>query len=144
MDVISVQNLSKSFSLGAGFFSRTDKNVYAVNDVSFKLESGTSYGIVGESGCGKTTCARLLVRMYNASNGKIFYTDENNLSKEVGLFSKKELKSYREKVKYIFQDPAKSLNPRLTVYEIITSSLKHSSEWKGKEDAYERAKKNYS
>lgn len=120
----------------AGFFARNKKTVYAVNDVSFSLNAGETYGIVGESGCGKTTTARLIIRLYEATGGKILFN-----GKDVSLLSGKELRTYREKVKYIFQDPAKSLNPRMTVYEVLVSALKYSSLWKGKEAAGSLAEK---
>ncbi len=134
--VLKVQNLTKQFNLEAGFFAKNKKTVYAVNDVSFELFRGQTYGIVGESGCGKTTTARLIIQMYKQSSGKIEFC-KNDISK----MSKKELKKYREKVKYIFQDPAKSLNPRMTVYEVLVSALRYSSLWRGKENALQLAEK---
>lgn len=134
--ILKVQNLTKQFNLEAGFFSKNKKTVYAVNDVSFELERGKTYGIVGESGCGKTTTARLIVQMYRQTSGKIEFC-----GKDVSLMNKKELKKYREKIKYIFQDPAKSLNPRMTVYEVLVSALRYSSLWSGKENAHILAEK---
>ena len=131
---LKVSGLTKQFSLEAGFFAKNKKTVYAVNDVSFEIPSGSTYGIVGESGCGKTTTARLIVQMYRQTSGKIEF-----FGKDVSSLGKKELKDYREKVKYIFQDPAKSLNPRMTVYEILVSALRYSSLWRGKEDVRNRA-----
>lgn len=128
--ILSVSHLTKQFNLEAGFFSRNSKTVYAVNDVTFDIQKGTTYGIVGESGCGKTTTARLIIQMYKKSSGSIKFNGT-----EVTEMNKKELKLYREKVKYIFQDPARSLNPRMTVFGVLTSGLKYSSLWKGKEEA---------
>ncbi|MBR7063589.1 MAG: ABC transporter ATP-binding protein [Treponema sp.] len=162
--IIEAKNLSKSFNLEAGFFAKNEKVVYAVNDVSFSIKRGSTYGIVGESGCGKTTTARLLINMYEPTNGGVSFfankcdksaaqdvcsvKDENTalqksklFEKDVSDFSKKELKLYREKVKYIFQDPARSLNPRMNVLDILTSALRYSSKWNGKEDAFCRASK---
>ncbi len=131
---LKVSGLTKQFNLEAGFFAKNKKIVYAVNDVSFEIPAGSTYGIVGESGCGKTTTARLIVQMYRQTSGKIEFFD-----RDISSFSKRELKSYREKVKYIFQDPAKSLNPRMSVYEILVSALRYSSLWNGKENAHKRA-----
>lgn len=128
--LLKVLGLTKQFNLEAGFFSKNKKTVYAVNDVSFELSKGETYGIVGESGCGKTTTARLIIKMYKNDDGKIEF-----LGQDIYKFSKSLQKNYREQVKYIFQDPAKSLNPRMTIYEILTSALKYSSKWKGKENA---------
>ncbi len=144
--VLEAQNLTKRFTLDAGFFAKNDRFVYAVNDVSFALERGKTYGLVGESGCGKTTTARLLISMYKADSGKILYRPaqasevlEEGKALSVSDFSKRELKSYREKVKYVFQDPSRSMNPRMTVNGVLTAALRYSSLWEGKEAARERA-----
>ena len=76
-NIIEVKNLSKQFNLEAGFFAKNKNKVYAVNDVSFSIEKGGTYGIVGESGCGKTTTARLIIQMYKQTLGNIIYTDNN-------------------------------------------------------------------
>lgn len=132
--VLKACNLKKRFGLDAGFFAKSDQHVYAVNDVSFEIEKGKTYGLVGESGCGKTTTARLLIRMYESDSGKVLFYNENNIE-DVQKMNKKTLSLYREKVRYIFQDPSRSLDPRKTVFEILTSSMKYSSKWKGKEDS---------
>src|SRR5574344_1281556 len=108
--IISAKHISKQFDLASGFFAKKDKSVYAVNDVSFDIARGEAYGLVGESGCGKTTTARLLVRMYSLDGGSVFYTDKDNVQHDISLYNHHDLKLYREKVKYIFQDPARSLN----------------------------------
>ncbi len=131
---LKVSGLTKQFNLEAGFFAKNKKTVYAVNDVSFEIPAGSTYGIVGESGCGKTTTARLIVQMYRQTAGKIEF-----FGRDISSFNRKELRNYREKVKYIFQDPAKSLNPRMSVYEILVSALRYSSMWRGKQDAQKRA-----
>ena len=139
--IIEVRHLSKSFKLEAGFFSHGERTVYAVNDVSFSIQRGSTYGLVGESGCGKTTTARLLVGMYEATSGEIRYASETGEARNIASYTKREMQSYREKVKYIFQDPARSLNPRISVFEIITSLLRYSSKRFAKEDIKERALK---
>ena len=135
--VISVSNLRKRFNLEAGFFAPLGRYVYAVNGVSFDIGKNETYGLVGESGCGKTTTARLLVRMYEADEGNIFFHGQNAAENSIEASDKiqdvrklkgKDYKRYREKVKYVFQDPARSLNPRMTVYEVLTSGAKWSSE----------------
>lgn len=156
-EILNVSALSKEFSLEAGFFRKNRNTVYAVNDVSFSVGRGETYGILGESGCGKTTTARLIIKMYEATGGSITFFDRKESpsgrkdkadSSEAVFHSEpldvcslkgKRLKSYREKVKYIFQDPARSLNPRLTVFDVMTSGLRYSSQWKGKKDAFEKA-----
>ena len=141
-NIIEVNNLSKNFNLEAGFFAKNKHNVYAVNDVSFSIKRGSTYGLAGESGCGKTTTARLLIQLYKQTSGSIKYFDsDQNLPAEVDAYKKNQLRLYREKVKYIFQDPARSLNPRLTVYKVLTTGLKYSSLWQGKDAARALAEK---
>lgn len=134
--LLEVKNLSKQFNVEAGFFSRNKKVVYAVNDVSFNVKKGETYGIVGESGCGKTTTVKIIINLFEKSSGSILFQ-----GKEISDFSKKELKLFREQVKYIFQDPARSLNPRLSVFDVLIAGLKYSSQWKGKEAARALAEK---
>ncbi|MDR2393383.1 MAG: ABC transporter ATP-binding protein [Treponema sp.] len=135
MAVIKVENLKKRFNLEAGFFARFGRFVYAVNGVSFSIGENETYGLVGESGCGKTTTARLLVRMYESDEGSILYHDRI----DVRTLKPGELKQYREKVKYVFQDPARSLNPRMTVYDVLTSGYRWSSIWPGEKKARKEA-----
>ncbi|MDR1747526.1 MAG: ABC transporter ATP-binding protein [Spirochaetaceae bacterium] len=135
MSVIQVSNLKKRFNLEAGFFARFGRYVYAVNDVSFSIGLNETYGLVGESGCGKTTTARLLVRMYEADSGDILFQDTANV-RDMG---KRELKRYREKVKYVFQDPARSLNPRMSIREVLLSGYRWSSLWPGRQEALREA-----
>ena len=125
LPLLTVTDLRKRFNLEAGFFARFGCFVNAVNGVSFSVGRNESYGLVGESGCGKTTTARLLVRMYEADGGTILYHREGGQT-DVTSLRKKALQQYRRKIKYIFQDPARSLNPRLSVYEVLVSGLRWS------------------
>jgi oligopeptide/dipeptide ABC transporter ATP-binding protein len=134
MPLISAGNLQKRFNLEAGFFARAGgRFVTAVKDISFHVNKNESYGLVGESGCGKTTTARLLVRMYEADGGSIIYdpgaegAGESGGTVDVRTLRGKDLKRYREKVKYVFQDPARSLNPRMSIYEVLVSGCRWSS-----------------
>ncbi|MDR1106963.1 MAG: ATP-binding cassette domain-containing protein [Treponema sp.] len=122
MAVITVSNLRKRFNLEAGFFARFGRFVDAVRGLSFSVNRNENYGLVGESGCGKTTAARLLVRMYESDGGSVFFRD----TIDVSALKKKELREYRQKVKYVFQDPARSLNPRMSVYEVLVSGYRWS------------------
>ena len=137
--VISVSNLRKRFNLEAGFFARMGRYVHAVNGVSFYIGRNETYGLVGESGCGKTSTARLLVRMYEADEGEILFTgrdaqgNSSGSTLDVRKLKSAELKRYREKVKYVFQDPARSLNPRMTVFDVLTSGARWSIDKSGKE-----------
>lgn len=127
MSILEVRDLRKRFNLEAGFFARFGRFVYAVNDVSFSIGENEIYGLVGESGCGKTTTARLLVRMYEADSGEIRFRG----TEDVRALKTLALKAYRERVKYVFQDPARSLNPRMSVYDVLTSGYRYSSLWPG-------------
>ena len=139
MNIIEVRNISKQFNLEAGFFAKNKNKVYAVNNVSFAVKKGSTYGIVGESGCGKTTTTRMIIQMYKQTEGSILYTDKSGTQYKVENFRKKDLRGYREKVKYIFQDPARSLNPRMSVFDVMTAGLRYSSLWKDKKTAREFA-----
>ncbi|MDR2701876.1 MAG: ABC transporter ATP-binding protein [Spirochaetaceae bacterium] len=114
--LVAVNDLRKRFNLEAGFFAQLGRYVYAVNGLSFTIGENESYGLAGESGCGKTTAARLLVRMYDYEGGTIRYRGA-----DLKAFNKKELTQYRQKVKYVFQDPSRSLNPRMSVYDVLVS-----------------------
>jgi len=130
MPVLTVSRLCKRFNLEAGFFARFGRFVNAVNDISFSIEKNESYGLVGESGCGKTTTARMLVRMYEADFGDIlYYQDDKPVA--VSALGGEALRRYREKVRYVFQDPAKSLNPRMSVYEVLVSGCRKPLKQRG-------------
>jgi oligopeptide/dipeptide ABC transporter ATP-binding protein len=135
MPLVAVENLRKRFNLEAGFFAPFGRFVYAVNGISFSIGNNEAYGLAGESGCGKTTTARLLVRMYESDGGTIRYGEGLDIRGLTG----RALKDYREKVKYIFQDPARSLNPRMSVYEVLVSGYRASSRFPGEKQAREEA-----
>ncbi|MDR1787812.1 MAG: ABC transporter ATP-binding protein [Treponema sp.] len=140
MNLLSVAGLKKRFNLEAGFFARFGSFVYAVNGLSFSIGRNESYGLVGESGCGKTTAARLLVRMYEADEGAVTYRPgAGGPPEDVLRLKRASLKRYREKVKYVFQDPARSLNPRMTVFEALTAGYRWSDSWPGVKKAREEA-----
>lgn len=136
--ILEVSGLRKKFAGDAGFFSSFGKYVYAVNDVSFALHRNETYGLVGESGCGKTTTARLIVGMYKADDGDVTFFHDGK-EEHVFALKGKSLKEFRRKVKYIFQDPARSLNPRMTIFQILTSGYRWSEKWPGKAIAREEA-----
>ena len=136
---LELKDLSVRFSLEAGLFARYGRFVYAVNGVSLTLRRGETYGLVGESGCGKTTLARLAVRMYKADAGKILFHEKNGEILNLEHLRKKELFGYRSRVKYVFQDPARSLNPRMTIYSILTAGYRQSPYWPGDTAARQEA-----
>ena len=133
--MLTVKNIMKKFNLEAGLFARFGKFVHAVNGVSFEIRDGECYGLVGESGCGKTTTARLLVEMYPLDSGQIVFQSRSGEVFDSGSMDRTKLRHLRAKVKYIFQDPAKSLNPRMNILEILTTGYEHSVNWPGKKQA---------
>lgn len=131
--ILSVSNLKTHFPIRKGFLRRTVGNVKAVDDVSFDLRKGETLGLVGESGCGKTTLARTILRVYDPSAGSVLYRTEDGTEVDLAGLSHKELKKYRRDLRMIFQDPYSSLNPRLPVRELIGEPLKINKEAEGKE-----------
>ena len=122
--ILRVEGLTKHFPVhGRGFLKRVVGTVKAVDNVSFQLHPSETMGLVGESGCGKTTVARSILRALKPSSGKVFFT---NRDRTVDLASLKErdLKPLRQELQMIFQDPFSSLNPRMTVGEILGEPLK--------------------
>ena len=139
VNIIEMKNVSKRFNLEAGFFSAFGKFVYAVNDVSLAIKKNFAFGLVGESGCGKTTTARLAVRMYKPDTGTILFNGGGNAATDVLSLKGSALKSYRRRVRYVFQDPARSLNPRMNIYRILTDGWRWSDIWPGEKKAREQA-----
>ena len=141
MPLLTISGLQKRFNLEAGFFARFGNFVNAVNGVSFAINANEAYGLVGESGCGKTTTARLLVRMYEADSGSIIYHRQEE-QVDVSALRKSDLRHYRQKVRYVFQDPARSLNPRMNISDILLSGMRQSAgPRKARRQLYEAAAK---
>lgn len=116
--LLEVRDLRKYFSLSAGLFGSGGRVVKAVDGVSFWVRRGETLGLVGETGCGKTTVGRTVVRLYQPTAGSVVFdgTDISNLREE-------ELRPFRKRMQMVFQDPYASLNPRMTVGEIIAEPL---------------------
>lgn len=117
--ILEVQDLQKHFVLSRTLLGKPISTLKAVDHVSFKLKRGTTIGIVGESGCGKTTMGRTILKLYDIDGGKVIYngTDITNLSK-------KDMRKYRTSMQLIFQDPYSSLPPRMTIGSIIAEAVR--------------------
>ena len=117
--LLEVNGLKKYFPIKTGIFSKTIGHVKAVDDVSFKIKKGETLGLVGESGCGKTTVGRSILRLIEPTGGEVIFDGKN-----ITNMPHKELKEYRKQMQIIFQDPYSSLNPRITVGGMLTEILK--------------------
>jgi len=115
-NILEVKNVHK-------YFTSKGITVKAVSDVSFEVKQGETIGIVGESGCGKTTLGRCIVRAYNATSGEVHYTTASGETIDFLQIDKKTLKEYRKEIQMIFQDPYSSLDPRMTVLDIIKEPI---------------------
>ncbi|MBY4797033.1 dipeptide ABC transporter ATP-binding protein [Collinsella sp. AGMB00827] len=118
--LLKVEHLSKEFPAGSGVFGgRFSKNVVsAVSDVSFEIYPGETFGLVGESGCGKSTTGRTIMRLNRPTAGKVFFE-----GRDVASMNKADLKAMRREMQFIFQDPYASLNPRMTIGEIVSEPM---------------------
>lgn len=124
--ILRVENLKKTFKTNRGL-------VHAVDDVSFEIERGKTLGIVGESGCGKSTTGRAILRLIEPTAGKVFFDGV-----DVTKASPKELKSLRKDMQIVFQDPFSSINPRMTVSELIGEPIRIAGIMKNRKDIEKR------
>jgi peptide/nickel transport system ATP-binding protein len=135
--LIEVKNLKKHFPIRTSPFGRDTRNVKAVDDVSFKIKRGETLGLVGETGCGKTTLGRCMVRLYKPLAGQILYRykddDGQDTVIDLATLSGRELRPHRRDIQMIFQDPYSSLNPRRTVFDTISEPLRANNLASGKE-----------
>jgi len=121
--LVRVEGLRKWFPLSGGFFRQSRSAIHAVDGVDFTIAAGRSLGLVGESGCGKTTTGRLLTRLDAPTAGHIYMDDPQMGAVDLALLHGKELKLFRRRVQFIFQDPYESLNPRRTVFDTVAEPL---------------------
>ncbi len=128
IELLKVEGLKKYFPIFSGFFSKVTGQVKAVDNISFSVKAGETVGMVGESGCGKTTAGRSIIRLIEPTEGKILFKGQDLMS-----LKGKELKNMRRNMQIIFQDPYSSLNPRKTILEIVGEALETHNIAKGSE-----------
>lgn len=116
--LLTVENLKMHFPLTRGLFSADDRVIRAVDGVSFSIGKGETFGLVGESGCGKTTTGKCILRVYDPSDGKILYKGV-----DLATATKKEYAPFRREIQLIFQDPYSSLDPRQSVFSILREAI---------------------
>ena len=116
--LLDVQHLTKRFPVDTGRIMLTNRYIQAVNDVSFQIKKGEAFGLVGESGCGKTTIGKMLVNLYKPTSGSIFFEGV-----ELTALKTSDRKNYYRDIQLIFQDPYSSLNPRMRVGDIIAEPI---------------------
>jgi oligopeptide transport system ATP-binding protein len=116
--LIATDRISKYYPVETGFFSRRERFVHAVNGVSIRVRRGETMGLVGESGCGKSTLGRLMLRLVEPTFGRVFFDGD-----DITHISQRALRPLRRRMQIIFQDPYSSLNPRMTVREIVGEAI---------------------
>ena len=117
--IIKAKNIKEYFPIRKGIFSTVKEYVKAVDNVNFYIKKGETFGLVGESGCGKTTLGRTLIQLIPPTSGTVCF-----MGKNLSEISKSELRKLRLHMQIVFQDPSSSLNPRMTVKQIIGEPLK--------------------
>lgn len=132
--LLEVKNMKKYFPIKAGVFRSTVGSVKAVDDVSFYIKKGETLGLVGESGCGKTTAGQTILRLIEPTGGHVFYNGA-----DLFKLSKLRMKKYRSKLQMIFQDPYSSLDPRMRVKDIVSEGLK-AAHMGNQKERYEKVK----
>ena len=125
--ILEIKNLNMVFSSGKS-------KVHAVDNVSFRIKQGETVGIVGESGCGKTTLGRCIALAYKATSGQVLYHAADGKEYNIQAISKQKLRSIRKEIQMIFQDPYSSLDPRMTVFDIISEPLRANNKKMPKEE----------
>ena len=117
--LLRVENLKKYFPIQTNIFGKPLRFLRAVDDVSFSVKAGTTIGVVGESGCGKTTLGRTILRLYDCDGGKVTFMND-----DITHLTKKQMQKYRTDIQLIFQDPYSSLPPRMTIGSIIAEPVR--------------------
>lgn len=121
--LLEVRGLKKYFPIYKGLMRKVVNNVRAVDDVSFFVREGETLGLVGESGCGKTTVSRCILRAHPPTSGEILFREADGKVTDLAHLNRHELRRFRPQMQMIFQDPFGSLNPRMTIFEIVSEPL---------------------
>jgi len=121
--LLEVRNLRKYFPIRKGFFRQVVGQVKAVDDVSFYINEGETLGLVGESGCGKTTTARCILRAIDPTEGQILFRTQSGQVVDIAALPEREMRPLRREMQMIFQDPFASLNPRMNLLDIVSEPL---------------------
>ncbi len=132
-DLLEVRNLRKYYPITRGFFRRVVGSVKAVDGVSFTIPAGRTLGLVGESGCGKTTTSRLILRAFDPTDGDILFRDRKRGWVNIPQLDNDQLRELRRNMQMVFQDPYSSLNPRMTLLDIVGEPLLVNGVARGKE-----------
>src|SRR5512145_2662406 len=122
--LMEVSDLKMYFPISKGVFGKVSGYVKAADEVNFVIHAGETLGLVGESGCGKTTVGRCLIRAYKPTGGSVIYRPAGQPEVDLAQMSTKEILPYRKDIRMIFQDPFSSLNPRMNVFEIVSEVLR--------------------
>ncbi len=121
--LLTVENLSKVYTMGGGIFGKS-RELVALNDINLTVEAGETLAIVGESGCGKTTLGRCIIKAQPVSAGHVYYHPQGREKVEMTALGKREIKPWRRDIRMIFQDPMSSLNPNMRVFDIVAEPLR--------------------
>ena len=127
--MLEVRNLKKYFNVGKNSY------LHAVDNVSFKIDAGQTLGVVGESGCGKSTLGRTVLQLLQPTSGEVLFQ-----GKDITKYDKRQLKDLRQEMQIIFQDPYSSLNPRMSVADLIAQPMLESKNFGSKDDIYHRVR----